>query len=72
MPIEDTPPEQVLAVAVAANATGDPTVLPLVGLLIETAANTGAVNAKSVRMMQGKFFFINLPRHVSIACMFEG
>jgi hypothetical protein len=45
MPIEATPLEQVLVVAVAAKFTLEPTVVPFPGLLITTVANAGNATA---------------------------
>src|ERR1700744_532412 len=51
MPMEPTPLEQVVVVAVATKETGDVTVAPLLGLVTVTVANAGAANDKSTQAM---------------------
>jgi hypothetical protein len=49
MPIEPTPFEQVLVVAVATKLTGELTVAPFFGLVTETLARAGAANDKNTQ-----------------------
>jgi hypothetical protein len=52
MPIEATPFEHVVVVAVATKGTGEPSVAPLLGLLTVTLATADAANAKKTRKMR--------------------
>jgi hypothetical protein len=49
--MDDTPVEQVLAVAVAVNCTGELTVAPLLGLVTVTVARAGKAKDSSRRMV---------------------
>jgi hypothetical protein len=59
--MDDTPVEQVLAVAVAVNCTGEVTVAPLVGLVTVTVAKAGKAKDVSSRIMYRKIFMAGLP-----------
>lgn len=54
MPIEATPREHVLVVAVALNATGDVTLVLLEGLVTDTFANEGTAEAMSAKTTTGE------------------
>jgi hypothetical protein len=49
MPIDATPLEQVVVVAVATYGTGELTVAPLFGLVTVTLAKTGAANDRTTQ-----------------------
>ena len=62
MPMDDTPVEQVLAVAVATYCTGEVTVAPFVGLLTVTVAKAGTAKEMSKRIVYRRIFMASLPQ----------
>jgi hypothetical protein len=67
MPIDATPFEQVVVVAVATNATGEETVEPLFGLVTVTLAKTGAANDKT-KQTRKRVILMTVPSTCVWAC----